>query len=60
MLQKDRARVIAEEREKEWKKKDVYIEDDGKRTTDIACLTMFNEPERFVTHFSDTVLKVTK
>lgn len=60
-MQKDRARVTVEEREKVRKKRDVYIQDDRKGTTDIACLTMFNDPERFVTtHFSNAVLKVRK
>lgn len=52
---------MAEEREKERKKRNVYMENDGKRTTDIACLTMFNNPERFVgVHFGNAVLKVGK
>lgn len=52
---------MAEEREKERRKRGVYMESDGKRTTDIACLTMFNNLERFVrVHFGNAILRVRK
>lgn len=54
-------RVVARERENEREKGDEYVGYDGKRTADIACLTMLNDPERFVTvRFGNAVFEVSK